>query len=652
MHAVLDKSIAAIAAATCAVGVNATLAAQGPHRATSQRRAEERRAEDHRPEDRHIDEVLARWRELGRVEAPAVQWHEDGSVSLRRRRGAVVEVVRCDTDHKLHVEAAGKNQARPTRAQRPQRASQQTAQRRGAARGKVFVRDHNVWLRGSGDERALSSAGTAEDPCPERAHVAPDGKTALVFRGPRREEHLIHVVESAPRGTVQPKLHSFQYTKPGDRIDEVRPVLFDLEAARPIEVEREPFAKAWSITRPHWSADGRELFCLFNERGHQRLAVYAIDRASGKVRTLVDERSATFIDYSQKTELRWLANGQRFLWMSERDGWNHLYLGDARPQEAGGAELRQLTRGNFVVKQVLHVDEARGEVYFSAYGLHADQDPYHLHLARVALAGGAIAGSTVEAITKRDGTHEWWFAPDHERVVVRWSRVDHPPVTELVDVRSGEVLKELDRVDMTELLAQGFAPPERFHAPGRDGQTAIHGILIRPSHFDPAKRYPVLESIYAGPHGQHVPTAWSLGLRQRKLAELGFVVVQIDGMGTNWRDKRFHDVCWRNLKDAGLPDRIAWLRAAQNTRPWLDLERVGIFGGSAGGQNALAALLPVRPSRILSGSRSRLRLPRQPHGQDLVERSLDGLARGPALRGELERDARGQAAWRPHADGR
>ncbi|MBE7500951.1 MAG: S9 family peptidase [Verrucomicrobiales bacterium] len=133
--------------------------------------------------------------------------------------------------------------------------------------------------------------------------------------------------------------------------------------------------------------------------------------------------------------------------------------------------------------------------------------------------------------------------------------------------------------------------PERLVAPGRDGRTEIHGILIRPSRFDPARRYPVIEEIYAGPHGAHVPKEFGRLVRQHALAELGFVIVQIDGQGTNHRGKQFHDVCWQNLADAGFPDRVAWLRAAARTRAWMDLSRVGIYGGSAGGQNALRALL-------------------------------------------------------------
>ncbi|MBM4063789.1 MAG: S9 family peptidase, partial [Planctomycetes bacterium] len=322
------------------------------------------------------------------------------------------------------------------------------------------------------------------------------------------------------------------------------------------------------------------------------------------------------VDYSQKTVLHWLGDRPEFLWASERDGWNHLYRVDAKT----GAQT-QLTRGEWVVRRLDHVDLERGELWFAAGGIRPGQDPYHVHLARVRLDG-----SELTVLTEGDGTHEWTFSPDRRRFVDRWSRVDQPWITELRDARDGKLLAELGRDDVQGLLAAGFRPPERFVAKGRDGATGkllaelgrddvqgllaagfrpperfvakgrdgatdVHGILILPSGFDPARRYPILEAIYAGPHGQHVPKAWGLEPRQRALAELGFAVVQIDGMGTNWRSKAFHDVCWRNLKDGGFPDRVLWIRALAASRPALDATRVGIYGGSAGGQNALAALL-------------------------------------------------------------
>jgi len=447
--------------------------------------------------------------------------------------------------------------------------------------GPFRVRDGNLYWRSEEGERVLTEDGSAEDPYHEPRHWSPDRRRVLGFRVRAAQTHPVHLLESSPAQQLQPTLHTLDYLKPGDRIAEPRPCIWDAAGGSAIPVDPTPFAKAWSIDRVHWRADGEEVYLLHNERGHQRLSVMGIDARTGSVRTVLEERSATFVDYSQKTILHWLGDRAEFLWASERDGWNHLYRVDAI-----SGVVRQVTRGEFVVRRIEHVDLDRGQLWFSAYGLHPRQDPYHLHLARINLDG-----SELTLLTQSDGDHEWSFAPDRQHFVASWSRIDQPWVTELRLAADGALLTELAREDATALLAAGFRPAERFVAKGRDGATDIHGILILPANFDPSRRYPVIEDIYAGPHGQHVPKRWGLSLRQRALAELGFAVVQIDGMGTNWRHKAFHDVCWRNLADAGFPDRMAWMRALAATRPFLDLERVGIFGGSAGGQNALAALL-------------------------------------------------------------
>ncbi|MCP3859036.1 MAG: S9 family peptidase, partial [Phycisphaeraceae bacterium] len=170
-------------------------------------------------------------------------------------------------------------------------------------------------------------------------------------------------------------------------------------------------------------------------------------------------------------------------------------------------------------------------------------------------------------------------------------RVTLPPVTVLRRAEDGGHVYQDDRVDDARLRKAGRRAPERFVSKGRDGKTDIHGVIYRPSNFDPKRRYPVVEAIYAGPHGSHVPRTFKPVRGPQALAELGFITVQIDGMGTSHRSKAFHDVCWKNLGDAGFPDRILWLRAAAKAHPEMDLERVGVYGGSAGGQNALRALL-------------------------------------------------------------
>ena len=445
----------------------------------------------------------------------------------------------------------------------------------------LFVQSYDVWMRVAGGEpKRLTDDGTAEDGYQTPEYVAPDGSAMLGFRVAKGQTHHVHVVESSPRDQVQPKLHTMQYRKPGDRIDRPRPVLFNLASGRRIAVDEQPFENAWSINRVHWAPDSSEVYCLYNRRGHQVLRLYAIDAKTGKVRTVLEENSDTFVDYSQKTYLHWFDDGKHLLWASERDGWNHIYNVDVKT-----GSMRQVTRGSWLVRKVDHVDDDN-RIWFTAFGLHADQDPYHAHLARV-----DADGKHLTALTDADGSHVWEFSPDRQFFTTRWSRVDHPWVTEFRRAGDGKLIAELGRDDRSKMLAQGFLPPERFVAKGRDGKTDIHGILIKPSNFDPRRRYPVIEDIYAGPHSHFVPKRWGIGRRQRQLAELGFLVVRIDGMGTNWRSRQFHDVCWRNLKDSGFPDRIAWLKKAAATRPYMDLTRVGIFGGSAGGQSSLAALL-------------------------------------------------------------
>ena len=194
-------------------------------------------------------------------------------------------------------------------------------------------------------------------------------------------------------------------------------------------------------------------------------------------------------------------------------------------------------------------------------------------------------------LTEGDGTHEIEYSPDGEYLVDRYSRVDTAPVTELRRTEDGRLAAHLETADVSALEKAGWQRPERFSAKGRDGQTDIYGVIYKPTDFDPSKKYPVIEMIYAGPHSAHVPKRFSHHHGPQTTAEIGFILVQIDGMGTSHRSKAFHDVCWQNLGDAGFPDRILWMKAAAETRPWMDLSRVGIYGGSAGGQNAMRALI-------------------------------------------------------------
>jgi dipeptidyl-peptidase-4 len=411
------------------------------------------------------------------------------------------------------------------------------------------------------------------------------GSHLVAMRAPIVEERRIPLIESSPSDQVQPKWRTIPYAKPGDPLEIGVPALFRRTARGLEEIPIQPadvFASPWAIDDVRWARDASRFTVRYVARGHSAHRLIAIDAESGVATTLLEDVSATFVDTTQKTFLHWIDDGDDgLLWMSERSGWNGLEHVDART----GART-SITPPGIVVKRVVHSDDGARRVWFIACGLHAAEDPYHEHLCAVGYDGSSFA-----QLTSGDATHDITFTPSRRFFVDVASRVDLPPVAELRRTVDGSRVVALERADWTRLLTTGWRPPERFVAKGRDGTTDIWGILIRPSQFDPARKYPVVEQIYAGPHDAHVPKEFAAFSGARRMAELGFIVAQIDGMGTNWRSKAFHDVCWRNLADAGLPDRIAWLRAAAATRPEMDLTRVGIYGGSAGGQNALAALL-------------------------------------------------------------
>ena len=451
----------------------------------------------------------------------------------------------------------------------------------------AFIKDHDLHLRevATGREEALSKDGTDGDAYDADVSWAPDSSRVAAVRVRKGGTRTVYRIESSPKDQLQPKLHSASYLKPGDILPKPRLRLFDVASRKQTDVDDalypEPFTESGDLDL-RWAPDSHELYFTYNQRGHQIYRLVGVDPRTGVARTVAEDVAKTFVDWTGKTWRHWLDATGELLWMSERDGWCHLWLHDVKT----GAVKGQVTRGAWVVRRVEHVDEARRQIWFMAGGVRPGQDPYYLHLCRV-----DFDGSNFIVLTEGDGTHKVEFSPDRRWFIDTRSRVDLAPVTELRRADDGRLVVELERGDAGALLAAGWTVPERFVAKGRDGTTDIHGIIVKPSRFDPAKRYPVIEEIYAGPHGAFVPKEFSRLNRQHALAELGFVVVQMDGMGTSQRSKAFQDVCWKNLADAGFPDRKPWIRAAAATRPWMDLSRVGIYGGSAGGQSSTRALL-------------------------------------------------------------
>ena len=448
----------------------------------------------------------------------------------------------------------------------------------------AFIKEYNLYIQNleTKEETSLTEDGTEEDAYSNRFQWSPDSTRLVVLRTRKGDERKVYLIESSPEDQLQPKLLDYSYLKPGDQIDIHKPHLFDVVAKRHISIPDELFPNPWSLSEIRWAPDSSRFTFLYNQRGHQILRIIRVDANTGEPRAIVDEQSETFISYSGKRFSHYLDDTNEIVWMSERDGWNHLYLYDA----GKGSIKNQITKGSWVVRRVESVDEEKRQIWFEAGGIQPEQDPYYIHLCRINFDGSGLV-----VLTEGDGTHEITFSPVRRFFLDRWSRVDLPPVTELRRARDGKLICELERADWDALLATGWRAPERFVAKGRDGKTDIYGIITRPSNFDPDCTYPVIEKIYAGPHGAFVPKSFGLRIREHAMTELGFIIVQIDGMGTSHRSKAFHDVCWKNLSDSGFPDRILWMKAAAARYPYMDLTRVGIFGGSAGGQSTLRALL-------------------------------------------------------------
>ena len=443
----------------------------------------------------------------------------------------------------------------------------------------------NTWRRDAGRERGIHMRYEAPDAPRGEAEIrwSPDSTRFIAIQSRTAPERRVHLIESSPDDQTQPKLHSYPYLKPGDPIPVQQIHLFHAASGQEIPIDSSLFATPFSISDIRWDGNGTSFTFRYNERGHRVYRVLRVNAFTGEVIPIVNEEPKTFFDYAGKLHLRFLDSTHELIWMSERDGWNHLYLIDS----ITGATKSQITRGDWVVRGVDHIDEEKRQIWFRAGGIHAEQDPYHVHYARV-----DFDGDNLIVLTEANGTHEIEYSPNREYLIAKWSRVDQAPVHELRSASDGKLICEFERTDTRELDDAGHRLPERFVAKGRNGKTDIYGIVHWPQNFDSSQSYPIVENIYAGPHSAHVPKRFRTRYgHQQELANRGFVVVQIDGMGTSHRSKAFHDVCWKNIADAGFPDRIRWIKALAEKYPCLDTRRVGIYGGSAGGQNSLGALL-------------------------------------------------------------
>ena len=355
----------------------------------------------------------------------------------------------------------------------------------------AFIKNDNVYVRevATGKEKQLSQDGTLSNYYSSYIQWSPDSKSVVSCRIRPVEKRYVYYVESSPADQAQPKLHKQEYAKPGDELRFKVPCIFEVESGRRLIPSTELFSQQYELSGPMWNADSKAITFEYNERGHKVYRVLEMSAADGSVRTLIEEKEEKYVNYP-RIYRNYLSDGKRIIWSSERDNYNHLYLYD----RATGKPLNQITKGEWYVRGVQHVDEANEVIYFSANGMKKGEDPYLIHYYRI-----NFDGSNLVELTPEEGMHQCWYSSDYKYLVDVYSKVDQAPIAVLRDAKNGKIRMQLDKADISALLANGWKAPEVFSAKGRDGKTDMWGVIYRPSNFDPSKKYPVIEYIYSGP---------------------------------------------------------------------------------------------------------------------------------------------------------
>jgi dipeptidyl-peptidase-4 len=501
----------------------------------------------------------------------------------------------------------------------------------------AFLKDHNLWVRAvdGSSEFALTTDGVehygyagstgnnlhpvspqrrGEQP-PPSIKWSPDSRKILTHRIDERQVKELHLLQSVPEdGSIRPKLYRYRYAMANEEHKaKVQQIVFDVATRQRVDLElpilSTPYITPVEVHDAWWTEDSRQV--LYLERGpyYRTLTLHVADATTGRSRTLIEESGKTFIELARVGErpmVRVLSDG-RVLWFSERDGWGHLYLYDKN------GRARQITRGEWTVRGIVNVDERSKTVYFTASGREPGRNPYFRHLYRV-----RFDGSGLELLTPEDAEHQvtipgdfpfvlappdplareeetLGLSPSGRYFVDVHSRPDSPATSVLRSI-DGRLIATLEKADISALTEGGFSMPESFEVLAADGKTKLYGTLLKPSTFDPTKKYPVLDSIYPGPQITRVPRTFPATVFDRfgasAISELGFIVVMVDGRGTPLRSKAFLNESYGKLGQAGnLDDHIAAIRQLAQDRPWMDLDRVGIFGQSGGGYASTHAIL-------------------------------------------------------------
>jgi len=474
----------------------------------------------------------------------------------------------------------------------------------------AFIRDFNLWVREVANSKetqlttdgvkdfsyALDNAGWEKSDRPILMW-SPDSKKIATFQQDQRSVGDMYLVETK---VGHPTLQAWKYPLPGDdSIAMIQRVVIDVEAPKMVRLQMpadphrstlcddvacgSPFVEAGNWTDVEWSPDSAQLFFVSTSRDHKQATLRVADSSSGAVHDILEERVATQYESGQGgVNWRVFPASKEFIWYSERDDWGHLYLYDL----ATGKLKNRITSGEWVVTRLVRVDEKERTLYFLADGREPGRNPYFTDLYRVGFAGEGLT-----LLTPEDANHLVTLSPSGRYFVDSYSRPDVTPVTVLRE-SDGKLLATIEKADNSRLRAAGWKPPQPITVKGRDGITDLYGLMFTPERLDPHQKYPIINHIYPGPQGGSVGN-WSFAPARgdtQALAELGFVVVEIEGMGNPLRSKKFHDFYYGNMGDNTLPDQVAGMTQLAKRNPWIDLNRAGIYGHSGGGYAAADAM--------------------------------------------------------------
>ena len=462
----------------------------------------------------------------------------------------------------------------------------------------AFIRDFNLWVRdvATGKETQLTTDGVkdfgyATDNAgwihSDRPVLlwSPDSKKIATFQQDQRGVGEMYLVETK---VGHPTLQAWKYPLPGDEVvTMIQRVIIEVDGPRVIRLKLPPDQHRSTLCDDlqcrggewadvEWTSDANQLAFVSTSRDHKHEQLRIADTAMGTIRDVLEETAATQYESGQgRFNWRYLPATNEVIWYSERDNWGQLYLYDA----ATGKLKNQITTGEGTVTQLLRVDEKNRRLYFLADGREKGRDPYFAHFYRVGFDGKNLA-----LLTTEDANHEISLAPSGRFFFDSYSKPDVPPVAVLRDA-DGKLITTLEKADISKLVAAGWKPPVPIVVKARDGVTDLYGLMFKPTNLDEKKKYPIINHIYPGPQGGSVGTRSFSAARgdPQALAELGFIVVEIDGMGNPLRSKKFHDAYYGNMGDNTLPDQVAAMKQLAEKYPWIDIERAGIYGHSGGG---------------------------------------------------------------------